>query len=206
MQLELFHAVYVIGGWPHPHRAAAGQAGRIKGSSGSTAQRQQPSSRAAMCYFFILAMSKHGFKKAEGNLPCCLTVPIARTGLQVGQVCSNLISSCCPKEGLMLHSGLLKKVWRRRGGKEDESMAKSVRRALILVEHFFSPRISWACCWRCFHSSSFIPLSLEWPQVSDLSHLKYRNSSNALQEANLYHSLFWEWLTMGLFHLLGRSQ
>lgn len=103
MQLELFHAVYVIGGWPHPHRAAAGQAGRIKGSSGSTAQRQQPSSRAAMCYFFILAMSKHGFKKAEGNLPCCLTVPIARTGLQVGQVCSNLISSCCPKEGLMLH-------------------------------------------------------------------------------------------------------
>lgn len=42
----------------------------------------------------------------------------------------------------MLHSGLLKKVWRRRGGKEDESMAKSVERALILVEHFFSPRIS----------------------------------------------------------------
>lgn len=44
-------------------------------------------------------------------------VPMARAGLQVGKVCSNLISSCCPKEGTVLHIGLIKMP---DGGEEEE--------------------------------------------------------------------------------------
>lgn len=69
---------------------------------------------------------------------------------------------------------------------EDENMAKFVGRALmILAEHLLHPRNSCVLYWRVLQSSSFTPLNLAWPRISNLSYLKFRNSSNALQEPNL---------------------
>lgn len=119
--------------------------GRIKAQtcSGSSAQCQQPA--AGLPVLFILCPWPRSVLKGLKESNPANRAPLAREKPKEGQVCSNMISNCFPKEGRVLHSGpkrcpvVVKR--RKTCSREDENMPKIGGRAsVILVECLLSPR------------------------------------------------------------------